>query len=328
MKNTVLALLLIAGGAQAALAQTGAWADKLFKGHLSHDFGNVPRGSKLTHRFAMTNIYAVDLQIVEKRVSCGCASVSLGTTLLKSKQTSYIDVFMDARKFTGPKSIDIYITVGPEFTSTATLKISANSRADVVFNPGQIDFGITAKGATAKQTVEVEYAGVLDWKITEAVGAPNLSVTLAEMYRRTGQVGYKVTVALKPDAPAGKLKQELQLKTNDKASPVLAVLVEANIQSPLTVAPTVVALETMKVNEQKSQRVVVKGNTNKAFKILGVDGAGDGIIVAAPTTAATVHFLTIKCQPAKTGKLKKQLTIRTDLDNATATVTVEADVTD
>jgi hypothetical protein len=326
MRSTLIALVLIVGSGQAALAQNGAWADKLFKGSLSHDFGNVPRGAKLSHRFAMTNIYAVDLEIVDVRVSCGCASAVPAVKVLKSRQTSYIDVLMDARKFTGPKSISIFVAVGPQYTSTATLTVTANSRADVVFNPGQISFGVVSKGAAPKQSVDVEYAGVLDWKITEVVNSAGLDVSLSELYRRAGQVGYRVTVALKPDIAVGQLRQDLQLKTNDKVSPVLSVLVEANVQATLTVAPNIVAMDTLKVDEEKTQRVVVRGN--KPFKILGIDGLGDGVTAQVPAATAAVHFLTIKYRPAKAGSLKKQLTIRTNLDNNTASVSVEANVTE
>jgi hypothetical protein len=328
MRHALLALALAATSAATAAAQTTAWADKLFKGNLSHDFGNVPRGAQLAHRFPLTNIYAVDLQIINVRTSCGCATATPAVRLLKSRQTSYIDVTMDARKFTGPKNISVYITVGPEYTSTATLRVSANSRADVVFNPGQISFGIVSRGDSPKQTIDIEYAGVLPWKITEVVkDAAPLDVTFAELYRRSGQVGYRVTVALKDSAPAGPLRHELQLKTNDRASPLLTVLVEATVQAALSVAPAVVAMDTLKVGESKTQQVVVRGN--KPFRIVAIDGQGDGVSAVLPSAAAAVHRVTIKCEPAKAGALSKQLTIKTDLDkDATATVTVEATVTE
>ena len=53
---------------------------------------------------------------------------------------------MDARRFTGPKTVTIHVTVGPEYTSTATLQVSANSRSDVVFNPGEVNFGVVPHG--------------------------------------------------------------------------------------------------------------------------------------------------------------------------------------
>jgi hypothetical protein len=328
MSRALIALVLVAGGSPAARAQGTAWADKLFKGNISHDFGTVARGAQLTYRFPMTNIYAVDLEIVNVRSSCGCATVTPGTKLLRSKQASYIDVAMDARKFTGAKTITIYVTVGPEYTSTATLKVSAYSRADVVFNPGEVNFGVVARGKKVTQVIDVEYAGALPWRITEVVKnkAP-LDVKLSELYRRPGQVGYRLYVTLKPTAAAGPLKQDLQLKTNDKVTPLLNVLVEGTVQAALTAAPAVVAMDSMVVGDAKTQRVIIRGN--KPFRILAVEGLGDGVTAVLPANAAPVHYLSIKFQPAKPGRVEKVLTIKTDLDGGSATtVTLTAQVTE
>jgi hypothetical protein len=328
MSRALIALLLVAGSSPAAPAQTTAWADKMFKGTTSHDFGTVPRGAQLTHRFPMTNIYAVDLQIVNVRSSCGCATVTPGTRLLKSKQSSYIEVLMDARKFTGQKTISIYVTVGPEYTSTATLKVSAYSRADVVFNPGEINFGVVPGGKKVTQAIDVEYAGALPWQITAAVtGKSPLAVKISELYRRPGQVGYRLFVTLKANAAVGPLKHDLQLKTNDKVSPLLHVLVEGTVQAALTVAPAVVAMDNMVVGDVKTQRVIVRGN--KPFRIRTVEGLGDGLTATLPENPAPVHYLSIKYQPAKAGRLNKVLTIKTDLNGGSAaTFTVEAKVTE
>jgi hypothetical protein len=331
MRNAIVALILVAGSGGPVLAQEPtAWADKLFQGAASHDFGNVPRGAQVSHRFYLTNIYAVDLQIVNIRKSCGCVTVTpapdFARSGLKSKETSYLDVVMDARKFTGPKAITIYVTVGPEFSSTATLKVRANSRADVVFNPGQVNFGLVSRGQAPTKTIDIEYAGVLDWKIIEVISnsAP-FDVTYSSLYRRPGQVGYRVKVTLKRNAPAGQLKHELQLKTNDKVSPLLPVLVEATVQAALSVTPNVAALGRLKVNELKTMRVVVRGT--RPFRITGVEGAGGGVTIGVPQRSAQVHYLTVKCKPTTAGAVRRSITILTDLGHeSSAQFTVEADV--
>ncbi len=324
MRTAIVTLMLVLGSVPTARAQNSAWADKLFKGVTEHDFGNVPRGAQLHHRFYLTNIYAVDLQLINVRTSCGCVTATPATKVVRTKQTTYIDVNMDARKFTGAKAISIYVTVGPEYVSTATLKVSANSRADVVFNPGQINFGVVAKGQKAQQVIDVEYAGVLAWQVTEvSAGTAPLDVALAELYRRPGQVGYRLTVTLKPEAPAGQLKYELHVKTNDKLSPVLPVLVEATVQAALSVSPTLVALDRVKVNEARTQKVIVRGN--KPFRILAVAGQGDGVSAAFDRATTTMHIVTVTFRPAMPGSVSKPLQIKTDLDGQTsATVTVEA----
>jgi hypothetical protein len=296
----------------------------MFGGTTSHDFGSVPRGAQLFHRFTITNIYAVPLEIVSTRASCSCATVTPSVTVLQPRQKASIEVTMDARRFTGPKTVSVYITVGPEYTSTATLQISANSRADVVFNPGQVSLGVVPRGQRPEQTIDVEYAGTLDWRITDVVKSATdpVDAVLQELYRRPGQVGYRLRVTLKADAPAGSLKHEVLLKTNDPASPVVPVLVEANVQASLTIAPGKVAFGNVKLGETITRRIQIRGN--KEFRIQSVAGLGDDITVDLPATPATVHVLTLKYQPRQAGELRRQLTIQTDLsDQASGTVAVE-----
>src|SRR5262249_45195253 len=148
--------------------------------------------------------------------------------VLEPLESTTIDVTMDARRFTGGKTVGITITVGPDFISAAQLQVSANSRADIVFNPGQVSFGTVTRGQAVSQIIDVEYAGALAWQVTE-VSAKELplDVSLSQLYREPGKVGYRLKVTLKADAPVGALKGDVFLKTNDPASPLLPVLVEA-----------------------------------------------------------------------------------------------------
>jgi hypothetical protein len=328
MRHVVLGLLVLLQGTSAQ-AQS-SWADKLFKSDLTHDFGNVPRGTQLYHRFKLNNIYKVPLEI-ETQVGCHCVTITAATSVIEPLQDGYIDIKMDTSKFPGPKRVKLYVTVrnGAQYQSMSTLEVSANSRTDVVLNPGQINFGVVSGGQTpTPQVIDVEYAGVLNWTVNEIVrsDAP-IEATFKELYRRPGQVGYRVTVSLKPNAPAGALKQELFLKTNDPAVPLVPILVEGNIQGGgLSVYPSTIALGSLKVEETVTKRVMVRAG--KDFRIVGVDGLGEGVTTEPlPAAAAQVQYLLIKCHPTKAGPLQKQLRIKTDLDPDTpATVKVEGTV--
>jgi hypothetical protein len=348
MRNVVLtaALLGLAAGLAAAQsfsttpqtlqapAPAGPWAQKIFFGVTSHDFGTVPHGAQLKHRFKMKNIYQVPLQLTEIRSSCGCLTPTPSTRLHQPEEEGYIDINMDARRFKGPKQIHLFITVGPQFVSTATILVTANARADVVFNPGQVDFGIVPQGQGFTQAVDVEYAGTMDWRILQVVknaDAP-FTVTPKELYRssavfRNNKVGYQIAVTLKPTAAPGPFREELMLKTNDPTSPMLTLAVEGNIQGSLSVAPSTVNLGPVKLGTSKTQRVQVRGAGSRPFRILGVDGGGPAVKAELPAAPATSHILTLQCRPDQPGDWRRQLTIRTDLEGgATATVTVEATV--
>ncbi|HTU91812.1 MAG TPA: DUF1573 domain-containing protein [Gemmataceae bacterium] len=323
LRHALVALFVVAFGVAPAWAQS-AWAEKLFKEGVSHDFGSVPRGAQLSHRFVITNIYAVRMEITSIKSGCGCVSALSAKRVLEPRESTTIDVTMDARRFTGLKTVGITVTVGPDFISSAQLRVSANSRADIVFNPGQVSFGTVTRGQQASQVVDVEYAGVLDWQVTEAsVKDLPVEVSLNELYRRPGQVGYRVRVTLKANAPLGTLKGDLFLKTNDPASPLLPVLVEGVIQSNLTVSPTALSLGAVKIGETLTRRVVVRGN--KPFRILGVEGLGDGMQLDPPPSAAPspVQVVSFKCVFRKAGDFKHEVKIKTDLQDAPVMVTID-----
>src|SRR5436190_1999692 len=69
MRNVVLSLAVFILASPSAPAQS--WAEKMFKDGTNHDFGSVPRGGVLFHRFVMTNIYAVPLDITSMTVPRG-----------------------------------------------------------------------------------------------------------------------------------------------------------------------------------------------------------------------------------------------------------------
>lgn len=330
MRITLAVCLTALLSTPTAAAQTqGSWADKMFAPALTHDFGSIPHGAQLYHRFKVTNIYAVRLEIMTLRTSCGCVSASTSTRVLDPHESGFVDVTMDARRFTGAKQVSVFVTVGPEYTSTATLVVSANSRPDVVLNPGEANFGITPRGQTPGSSVDVEYAGSLDWRVSEVAGAPApLEVKLSESYRRPGQVGYQVKLTLKTDhaeAPTGPFRWELLLKTNDPTSPTMPLVVVGTIQAALSVQPNPVNLGTVKVGDQASKKVVVRGT--KPFKVLAIEGAGEDLTAELPTHAAAVHIVTVKFKAAAAGDVRRQLTVKTDLGTgAAAPIAVEGKV--
>lgn len=323
LRQALVVLFVVGVGVSSAPAQQ-PWAEKMFKDGLVHDFGSVPRGAQLSHRFIISNIYAVRMEITSVKSGCGCVTAKYAKVSLEPRESTAIEVTMDARRFTGPKTVGITVSVGPDYVSSAQLRVSANSRADIVFNPGQVSFGTVTRGQSASQVIDVEYAGVLDWQVTEA-SAKDLpvEVSLSELYRRPGQVGYRVRVMLKADAPVGTLKGDLFLKTNDPASPILPVLVEGVVQSNLTVAPAALSLGAVKIGETLTRRVVVRGN--KPFRVVKVEGLREGMQVDPPTSAsaAPVQVVSFKCIFNKPGEFKQVVKIKTDLQDAPVVVTID-----
>jgi hypothetical protein len=114
------------------------------------------------------------------------------------------------------------------------------------------------------------------------------------------------------------------LKTNDPASPVVPVLVEANIQNLVTVTPSSLNFKNVKAGEEKTLNLIVRGT--KAFTIKSIDGLDSDLTVDLPANPQPVHTLKFKFQSTKVGDFKRQLQINTDLQASSVPVTVEGKV--
>jgi hypothetical protein len=100
------------------------WANKLFK-ETSKDFGHCTGDQMLIHRFEMTNLYAVPIEVTGVNASCGCVTWTLGKQVLQPRENDYLEVRMDPKRFSGAKTVTIHVTVGPMYVSTATITLTA-----------------------------------------------------------------------------------------------------------------------------------------------------------------------------------------------------------
>lgn len=321
-RSAILTLMTCAIFSASASAQ--GWAEKMIKEGLTYDFGNVARGAQLTHSFTITNIYAVRMEITSIKSGCGCVTAEAKKRILEPRESTELLVRVDTKRFTGPKTVGVRVTVGPEYISSAEIKVTANSRADIVFNPGQFSFGTVTQGETPTQSVDVEYAGVLNWQILEVLTKDiPYSVSHKELYRRPGQVGYRITATLKADAPLGSHKHSLFLKTNDPSSPSVPILLESTIQSSVSVTPSSLSLGTIKMDAPLLRRVMVRAG--KPFRITAIEGTGAGFELGSPLAERDepIQFVTIKCQPTTEGAFRRELKIKTTLQEAPLIVTID-----
>jgi hypothetical protein len=332
MRIAALAVLGLLAAAPLSHGQEATgWAAKLLRTEdgkipTGHDFGTVPRGALLRHRFPMTNIYSVPLQIMTS-VSCGCVAAEPTPKVLQPRETGYLDVTMDTTKFQTPnKRVELYVTVispNQQYSSTTALTITGTYRMDVTLNPAQAEFGVVPRGQPAVRDVRVSYAGQLNWQIaaTPNESAP-FDVQVLDEARRAGRVDYRVRLTLKADAPAGTHRGELNLATNDPNNRQIPIPYDVTVQAPLTAVPDAARFGAVKADALSKRSVMIRGS--RPFRITGVDGQGEGLTAEFAPDAKATHVLTLNLQPAQAGALQRILTVKTDLDNSTVTVKVEA----
>lgn len=278
-----------------------------------HDFGTVPHGAQLLHRFVWRNPTTARLEITDLRVSCGCVTATPNPRVLEPGQQGTLDVAIDCRRFVGEKTVTVQLLLSPG-SRGVTLLVHALSRQDVVYNPGSFQFGVVAEGTTAEQTVDVEYAGSQPWKVEAVTSESNhLEARVTEIYRRTGQVGYRVHCQLKGSAPAGDFKSTLNLRTNDPVTPVLPIGVEALIRAAVVVTPNPVSFGTVRVGQKTQRRCTVR--SDQPFSITRAD-AGANVQVLFASSPANVHTILIDWTPTQAGEQPPPVVLATSLEKS------------
>lgn len=287
------------------------WATKMFE-NTSHDFGALARGTKAQAQFKLKNIYEEDVHISGVRSSCGCTTPQIAKTDLKTFESGEILAEFNTRDFIGQKTATITVTLDKPFPAEVQLHVSGFIRSDVVVQPGAVDFGTNDYGVGAQKKISVSYAGRDDWKVLDVrSSSQHLQVDLVETGRENGKVSYDLTVHLTKDTPVGYFKDQLILVTNDARATDLAVDVQGQINSEITVSPTALFMGIVEPGSKVTKQLVVR--SKRPFKILDVKCDDPSFEIQASEESKTVHLVPVVFTAGDTpGKFTRQIVIETD----------------
>jgi hypothetical protein len=304
----------------AARAWSQEWATKMFT-ETKHDFGTVARGAKAEFRFELTNVYKEDIHIAAVRSSCGCTTPSIAQDTLKTWEKGAIVAQFNTRSFTGHKHATVTVTIDKPYYAEVQLSVQGYIRSDVVFEPGEVNFGAVDPAKTSEQLVKVTFAGRGDWEIVDVRSTnSNFEVELSDPQRNGGQVTYNMLVRLLPGAPAGFLRDQLTIVTNDRVNRNIPLQVEGNIESLLTVSPSSLLLGVLEPGQKVTRQLVVRSKT--PFKIMAINCKDGCFEFGRSDEAKTLHIIPITyTAEEKPGEVAEQIEIVTDLATASCQAT-------
>ncbi len=295
------------------------WARKMFAVQF-HEFGTIARGSKAEFCFELTNPYLEDVRIAHVRSSCGCTSVYIKDDKreLKTYERGGIVARVNSSSYLGRYGATITVTFDRPYFAEVQLQVSSYIRADVVFEPGSVQFGTVEQGQPAEQKVKVTCYGNSNWRIRELRSAnPHLSAEAVELSRGPGQVLYELTVKLGPNAPAGYIKDHLLLMTSEGQAVQIPLAVEGLVSSGLTLSPGTLFLGMVQPGQTVTKQLVVKGT--KPFRILAIkcDDPSFRFDTSSAGTAKLLHIVPVTfVAGAQTGKVHQTIRIETDFADA------------
>jgi Protein of unknown function (DUF1573) len=294
-------VVLLAGLLAAGPAAAATWADQLFD-EFSKDFGSVPRGPALVHQFRVANTTAKPINISSVRVSCGCVSAQALKTYLNPGEETVIQARMDTTRFTGVKTVTIYVQFNKPAFDEVRLLVQAIGRDDFSVTPDALAFGQVKKGATPIVETTITFYNSTLLQVGDVRCETNyIKPTLKEVSRTMNLTTYQLTAQLRADAPVGKWYSDVWIKTNNPTLPQIRIPTTVEIESALSVSPDVLAFGSVKLDAEMERRVIVRGI--KPFKITSIDGKDEQVEIQESTNEEKkVHVLAVKCKGGKDGK--------------------------
>lgn len=204
-----------------------------------HDFGEVAAGSRLTHRFTLSNSTGQTLEVVGVKSTCSCSTADglVGVTVEPGARIEVpvtMRVAEDEDRQAG--DISVYFRAGPAgIPAVRTVRVLATPRPEYRVEPRSrfIDFGVSG----APRTVRLEPVLNRDARFVSATTSDaRLTVRLADD-------GRAAEVAITGSgATSGDISAVVMLATNSPRLPTVPVYVQGECPKSVEVRPRAIVV--------------------------------------------------------------------------------------
>lgn len=288
----------------------GDWTSEAFPVQ-SHDFGAVAILSKAEFRFPIHNPLDKTIHIREVRTSCGCTTPTLTSNYIEPGKSEALIATLNTSNFIGEKFSTLIVVIDAPFDTEIEVIIKGFIRSDVMFKPGEIDFGHVRRGKSIVKSTKLYYLGKNDWEVLDVrSNQPWIQVGKTEVKRSGENVEYELEVKLTDDAPVGFFREDVLVATNDHDSPIVPLHIFGEVEGPLTIAPHSVSLGNVSIGEPVTKRFVIRGES--PFVIGKISCTGWSLDYNPDTEPKEVHIIDITFTPLRNvGQEKSEIILDT-----------------
>ena len=183
----------------------------------THDFGRTAQGTQVTHTFAFHNAGGLDLSIDNVRSSCDCTVTVPSSRLLHPGDDASIDVALDTARGVGHKTYTVTVYSNDPAQPVTTLSLVGDVDAEVAADPPALYVGHIHRGQAAPNEVRlVAREGI-------AVGTPDSRSKVVDASLRAAATGPRLRISIKPDAPPGRFKDTVTVRTSSTRQPTVTI---------------------------------------------------------------------------------------------------------
>ncbi len=321
---TLAVLLVMTGGTRLAaqpFSSSNSWAVRMFTEagtEMTRNFGDLALHSEAEQRFRFRNIYKEDVVILSAQSSCSCTNVTVPKKVVKSGEVGEIVARVDTsgKVHVGKRKATVTVHFSKPYAAEVQLQVMSHIRADVVFDPGVVEFGSVGQGVPVTKTVYLQYNGQLtNWQLTGMKkNSPSIRAEAKVVSRNGNRKTYKVDIQLLPTAEPGYISDLLRFTSNEAGSPGIFVPVHGQVISALSVKPTYLQFGVIHPNESATRNLVVRGST--PFQIVSVMSDDPRMEFKTAKQESTVHVIpvTLTASADETlGEFRKSIKVKTTI---------------
>ena len=122
------------------------------------DFGYIPKGATVTHRFVLSNVGEKPMKIVKVKPACGCTSAPLTKDELGPGESTDLDVIFNSRGFNGKATKTVTINTDDSLNPVTTLQFTVDAGGAVptlIFEPADVTFDSVAVGKKVTKKLKI-----------------------------------------------------------------------------------------------------------------------------------------------------------------------------
>ncbi len=310
----------ISVGASSACRAQSDWLTTVFP-ERAYDFGTVARGSQIRHAFPIVNRTNSEIHIADWRTKCGCTDVKVGARVIPPGTQTTVEATINTTNFQGYKPSGLTLILDRPVFAQVDLNVTCFIRGDIVLSPGQADFGTLRRSSKLPTTsLELTYAGGRpDWDIVQMKTQSDKVKAVAKETGRSvdGQIHWQITATLQPGVANGYFKDQITLITNDSPAQTIPISVLANVQSAVSVPPSIINLGRVRAGETIARVNLLHVRSSSPFSLSKVSATSPELEAQeARPGAAADHVLTLKLKaPTEPGPFHAVLKVETDMKN-------------
>jgi len=293
------------------MAQTSAPIISFEKTH--HDFGKVSPGTKVAHKFNVTNEGNVPLQIKEIIPSCGCTITKLPKWKLEPGENTFIEVIFNSSGMLGNIRKSITVISDDLVNPKVELTFGAGVVQEIMPSKSVVIFNEISRYASASSaTIRLESGTEFPVEVTEIL-IPVPYIT-CEAHNEENDVILDLSLngQLVPKHSI-RGRDTLVVHTTSKEVPTLQFVIGWDVIPEITASKKRVIWDGTAGTERRTAITLVHSG-GKPFKILDIISTSAFVQVSDfLKTSAVEHTLdVIMVENAKSGMYRERLTVILD----------------